>query len=100
MTVIYSTMNSIRHGTGPPFYHPQQANLQGVCVWCMTPLSARVGAPGTPPWAATRAAVTTIAIVHRQVHTLGSSFTESFFLWRVLVYVGSRPLLLSIEHFG
>ena len=40
----------------------QRIGLQGVCVWCTKPLPAHARAPGTPPRAATRVVVTTIAI--------------------------------------
>ena len=60
----------------------QCIGLQGVCVWCMKPLPARVRAPGAPPQAAARVVVTTIAIRSTGAYvarcTLVSSFTENF----------------------
>ena len=40
----------------------QRIGLQGLCVWCTKPPPAHARAPGTPPRAATRVVVTTIAI--------------------------------------
>ena len=40
----------------------QRIGLQGVCVWCTKPPPAHARAPGTPPRAAMRVVVTTIAI--------------------------------------